>query len=131
MSDQRTARAELFAKLPTDALRKARNEAASRGDLDLANDALAALNLRAVSQTPEIEHAGELYEHVHEPSRANGWRGSVTYTGDNIAWMAPMMTGGQVGRINRDAAVVARQTVDLKAGERVQIVKADGTARSA
>jgi len=124
-------RAELFARLPLEALRRARNEAAARGDLRMADEAVRALSLRGQLQTPELQDCGQLFEHIEEPSRANGWRGSVRYTGDPMAWMAQFCAGGQFGSINRTPAVVARKTLDLRSGDRVQIIGSDGLARTA
>ena len=124
-------RAELFARLPLATLRKARDDAASRGDLRMADEALAAINLRARSQHEEIADGGQLFEHIEQPSPQNGGRFVTTYTGDPLAWMSAFMAPGAIGTINRSPGVVARVSVDLRAGERVQIIGRDGKARSA
>jgi len=124
-------RAELFAKLPLETLRRVRNEASAAGNLQMADEARRALNLRAQSQNEEIENGGQLFAHHHPPSPENGWRASTTFTGDPAVWMAPFISGGQFGTINREAGVVARQAVDLRAGERVQIIGPDGRPRTA
>ena len=124
-------RAAIFAKLPLEDLRRARNEAASAGRLDMANEILRAMNLRVQSQHEEIEHCGQLFEHVEQPSPQNGGRFITTYTGDPSAWMNAFTGGAQVCKLNRDPGVVSRQTVDLKAGERIQVLGRDGTTRAA
>lgn len=124
-------RTEILARLPLEALRRARNSACERGDLRMADEALAAMNLRVKSQHDEIADCGQLFEHIEPPSPQNGGRFVTSYTGDPIAWMAPYMSAGVVGKINRNPDVVAREVVDLRAGERVQVVRPDGSTRGA
>jgi len=124
-------RAEIFSRLPLTALRKARDEAASAGRLDMANEMLRALHLRSQRQNEEIENGGRLYEHHHPPSPENSWRGSTTFTGDPLAWMSAFTSGAQICKLNLDPCVVSRQTVDLRAGERVQVLGRDGKAHGA
>lgn len=116
-------RAEILAQAPLASLRRTRQDAADRGDTQLATDAHHALQIRTRSQTPEIENSGELFAHHHPPAPHNGWRGSTTYTGDPMAWMQHFMTGGQVARLNKKPDVVRRETVELRAGERIVIAK--------
>ena len=115
-------RVAVLTNAPMAALRRTRDAAAQRGDADMANAALHAMQRRAVSQTAEIENCGQLFEHIETIGRAPSQRTIARYTGDPAAWMAPFMTGATAGKINRDAGVV-EQTVRLRAGERVQIVK--------
>jgi hypothetical protein len=128
MSGER-ARAEMFASLPMETLRKVRSDAAARGDGAMADDVHRAMQLRSTMQTPELENCGQLFEHVEPPCRENGYRHIIRQTGDFMAAYGSFMTGGQVAKINRDPKVVARQTVDLRAGESIQIVQQNGKVR--
>lgn len=122
-------RAELFAGISLDRLRQARNDAAASGDLKFADDCMRAIDIRSKMQTPELEVCGELFAHVEPPSPQNGGRFITRFTGDPAACWGPFMQPGARGRFDRDVGVVEKQTVKLRAGERVQIVDQDGSVR--
>lgn len=123
-------RAELLGRLDHRALEQGRRDAAARGDLDMAQACHDAMTVRARSQTPELEHCGRLFEHIEAPSRANGNRYLTRYTGDPAAWMSAYTSPGASGKIDRDAGVIAKQTVKLRQGERIQIVGGRGGPRT-
>ncbi len=113
-----------------DALQRTRSAAAMRGDAALADAAHHAMQRRAVSQTPELQDCGQLFEHIEKIGRAPSQLTVARYTGDMAAWMAPYMGTGQVGRLNRqlveNAASGKPVTVRLHAGQSAQVVDANG-----
>ena len=123
-------RIDLLTRLPIASIEKLRTDALHAGDTDLHVDAAHALNRKSQMQTDELSDCAQLFAHHHPPSPYNGWRGSTTFTGDPLAWMAPFMTGGQVGKINREAGIVKKETISLRAGERAVVVRADGSMRT-
>lgn len=116
-------RAETLAGVNMAALREARDAAAARGDNDFATDLHHAIAIRSRSQTPELEHCGQLFEHVEPPSRENGGRFITKYTGDISTWLGNFQQPGARCKLNKRPGVIARQTVDLYPGERVVVLQ--------
>jgi hypothetical protein len=94
-------RVETLARINMASLSATRNAAAMSGNLSLADDCHAAMQRRSVMQTPEIENSGQLFEHVEQPSPANGGRFITRYTGDIMSWMQHSMSDGTVAKLDR------------------------------
>ncbi len=123
MSEDRIA---VLAKIDIPALENLRDTYESNGDHRGVADVRAALERHdSAAQTGELANSGRLFKHRHVDPE-NG-RVTHTFTGDIAAWMAPFMTGATVGRISPELLDEARsgrlETVRLRHGERVQIVK--------
>lgn len=83
-------------------LENLRDRYAGRGDGAKVRDVSAAIAKFGAVQTEALSNSGKLF--AHESPRDNAGRVTTSWTGDNLAWMAPFMTGASVGRINVEMA---------------------------